>query len=400
MTAGLPPLVEPTATLTDEELGRYARQIILPGVGAQAQRRLKSARVLVIGAGGLGSPVLLYLAAAGVGVIEVIDDDVVDVTNLQRQVIHGMTDLGQAKTASAAAAITEINPNVTVVQHTERLSADNALKLIEGVDLVIDGADNFATRYMVSDAAELAGRPVVWGAILRFEGQVSVFWAGHGPTYRDIYPEPPEAGAVPSCALGGVLGTLPGLVGTVMATEAIKLITGVGESLLGRLLTVDAATGRWRTLRVEPDPARPAVTAVVDEALACAVDAAADAAEAAQTAEAEQRLQRQQVTPIALRELLARRAAGGKPFRLIDVREPEEFDIVHIDGAELVPQAELLEGRVRIDPGESVILTCRSGARSHQVLRTLIAQGHTDVRELSGGVLAWVRDVEPELPVY
>lgn len=386
MTA-LPPLVAPGEPLTREETERYARQLILPGVGSEGQRRLKNARVLVVGAGGLGSPVLLYLAAAGVGTIGVIDDDVVESSNLQRQVIHHVDDVGRAKVDSAAASVLALNPLVTVVPHRERLTSTNAVDLIAGYDLVIDGADNFGTRYLVSDAAELTGRPVVWGSILRFDGQVSVFWAQHGPTYRDLFPEAPAPGTVPDCATAGVFGALCAAIGSMLATEAVKLITGTGTTLLGRVLVFDALTAAWRELPLAPDPDRAPVTSVEDASAACAVPPpGTDVVPAVSAAE--------------LAGLLADRAAGRTDFVLIDVREPAEAEIVAIDGARLIPMDDVLSGRVPVDPRRPVVLHCKAGIRSAAVARHLIAAGHRDVRHLDGGILAWVRDVEPERPTY
>ena len=267
----LPPLVEPVPELTPAEIARYSRHVILPDVGLTGQRRLRAARVGVVGAGGLGSPTLLYLAAAGVGTLGVIDADTVDESNLQRQVIHGQSDLGRLKVDSAAEAIAEVNPHVEVVRHAVHLDAGNALDVLTGYDLVLDGTDNFATRYLVADACELLGVPEVWGSIFRFDGQVSVFWRDHGPVYRDLFPQAPPPGAVPSCAEGGVLGVLCGAIGSVMATEAIKLICGIGDPLVGRLMVFDALAMTWRTLRVQPDPERTPVTELIDDPFACAV---------------------------------------------------------------------------------------------------------------------------------
>ncbi|OMH36972.1 molybdopterin-synthase adenylyltransferase MoeB [Tersicoccus sp. Bi-70] len=384
----LPPLVEPAELLTREETARYSRQVILPDVGLDGQRRLKNARVLVVGAGGLGSPVLLYLAAAGVGTIGVIDDDVVDTSNLQRQVIHRVEDVGRLKVDSAADAVTALNPLVTVVRHAERLTAATALDLLGRYDLVIDGTDNFATRYLVSDAAELTGRPVVWGSILRFDGQVSVFWGRHGPTYRDLFPEPPAPGSVPDCATAGVFGALCAAVGSMMATEAIKLITGTGVTLLGRILVFDALTAAWRELRVAPDPGRRPVTGLESDADDTAAEPLATDPDVPT------------ITATDLAALLADRDAGRVEVDVIDVREAPEAAIVAIEGARLVPMDELLSGRETVDPGRPVVLHCKAGTRSAVVARHLIAAGHADVRHLDGGILAWVRDVEPEKPVY
>ena len=306
----LPPLVEPGPELTREELERYARHLTLPGIGTLGQRRLRNARVLVVGAGGLGSPALQYLAAAGIGTLGIVDDDVVALSNLQRQVVHTTADVGRPKAVSAAEAVTALNPLVEVRTHPVRLDADNAVDIIGGYDLVLDGADNFATRYVVSDAAALTGTPCVWGSILRFEGQVSVFWAGHGPTYRDLYPEAPPDGEVPSCAEGGVFGMLPATVGAVMVTEAVKLVTGTGEPLLGRVLLHDALAMTWREMRLTPDPDAVPVTAVARPAAVCALPGA-DASETVGSAE--------------LARLLERRERGEASFALVDVRDDWEL---------------------------------------------------------------------------
>ena len=328
MSTPLPPLVEPAAALTRDEVARYSRHLIIPDLGVDGQKRLKNARVLVIGAGGLGSPALLYLAAAGVGTIGIVEFDVVDESNLQRQIIHGQSDIGRSKAESARDSILEINPLVEVRLHEFRLEAENAVDLFAQYDLILDGTDNFATRYLVNDAAVLAGKPYIWGSIYRFEGQVSVFWEdapdGLGLNYRDLYPEPPPPGMVPSCAEGGVLGILCSSIASVMGTEAIKLITGIGESLLGRLMVYDALDMTYRTIKIRKDPTTPKITGLIDYEAFCGVvsDAAAEAA-ADST-----------VTPRELRDMLD----SGRKIALIDVRETVEWEINHIDGAELVPE--------------------------------------------------------------
>ena len=405
----LPPLVEPVPELTPAEIARYSRHVILPDVGLTGQRRLRAARVGVVGAGGLGSPTLLYLAAAGVGTLGVIDADTVDESNLQRQVIHGQSDLGRLKVDSAAEAIAEVNPHVEVVRHAVHLDAGNALDVLTGYDLVLDGTDNFATRYLVADACELLGVPEVWGSIFRFDGQVSVFWRDHGPVYRDLFPQAPPPGAVPSCAAGGVLRVLCGAIGSVMATEAIKLICGIGDPLVGRLMVFDALAMTWRTLRVQPDPERTPVTELIDDPFACAVLPAAPQGETIDAA--------------ALATMLAERDAGLRDFVLVDVREAHEVEVVTIDGSVLVPVGQLVdgdgtpraEGLARLDElsrrngadGDSgggarrpVVLYCKSGGRSGRALAALHAAGRTDAVHLDGGVLAWVRSVEPHKPVY
>lgn len=376
--------------LSPDERHRYARQLILPQLGAAGQERLGRARVLVIGAGGLGSPALLYLAGAGVGTIGIVDDDVVEASNLQRQVIHATSDVGRSKTASAAARVRDLNPHVEVIEHAVRLTSANALEIMDGYDLVLDGSDNFATRYLVSDAAEMLGKPVVWGAIFQFGGQVAVFHAGHGPTYRDLFPEPPGPGAVPSCAEGGVLGVLPGIIGTAMAGEAIKLITGIGEPLLGRLAVFDALEFSWRELSVQPDPGREPVVRLIDYEEFCGT--ASEGSENAGDPGT--------VSPAELARLLAEREAGRTDFDLIDVREPGEYDIVHIDGAALIPRERFFAGEVALDPSREVVLHCRTQVRSAAVRELLLGRGHRSVRYLEGGILGWVADVEPDKPTY
>lgn len=395
----LPPLVEPADGLSPAELARYARHVIIPGLGLDGQRRLKNARVLVVGAGGLGSPALLYLAAAGVGTLGIVDDDDVELSNLQRQVIHGSDDVGRAKVDSARDAICSVNPLVDVVTHHVRLDASNALEILAAYDLVLDGADNFATRYLVNDACAMLGKPCVWGSILRFDGQTTVFWADppagsgvEGVQYRDVFPNPPAPGTVPSCAQGGVLGVLCAAIGSVMANEAIKLITGLGEPLLGRLLTFDALSARWREIQVRPDPRRAPAGRLEDIELACGVPAAAAAGS-------------NDVLPTIsaprLAERLAARDRGADDFDLVDVREPAEHDLVAIPGARLVPRAGFLDGSAfaLIDPDRELILHCRSGVRSAEVLALATARGF-DARHLDGGVLAWVDLVEPDKPRY
>ncbi|TFD07029.1 molybdopterin-synthase adenylyltransferase MoeB [Cryobacterium sp. TMT1-66-1] len=382
MTLVLAPLVEPGAALTAAERERYSRHILLPEIGPLNQRRLKNARVLVIGAGGLGSPVLLYLAAAGVGTLGIVDHDTVDLSNLQRQIIHGTSGLGRSKLASAAAAVAELNPLVTVHQHDVWLSSANALDLFAQYDLIIDGADTFATRYLVSDAAALLDKPCVWGSILRFDGQVSVFWNTHGPTYRDLYPEAPPAGSVPSCSEGGVFGMLCGTIGATMVAEAVKLITGVGRTLLGRVVLFNALDATWREISIARDPATAAVTELIDYDLFCGTS----------TTDA--------ISVQQLATLLAARARSELDFDLIDVREPEEYDTVHIDGALLVPQGGILSGEVVLARDRDIIVHCKAGPRSAAVLAELQRRGYENVRQVEGGILAWVKQIEPALPTY
>ncbi|WP_298251620.1 molybdopterin-synthase adenylyltransferase MoeB [uncultured Arthrobacter sp.] len=396
--AGLPPLVEPVGTLSREEAERYSRHLIIPGFGMEAQLRLRQARVLVIGAGGLGSPTLLYLAAAGVGTLGIVDDDDVELSNLQRQVIHGMADLGRSKAESARLSVAEVNPLVEVVLHEQRLERSNALELFSGYDLIIDGTDNFATRYLVNDAAAILGQPYVWGSILRFDGQVSVFWQGHGPTYRDLFPEAPPAGSVPSCAEGGVLGVLCAQIGSVMVNEAIKLITGVGTTLLGRVLVFDALAMSWRELRVRPDPTSPPITELVDYEQFCGLPSAATGA--ADTVAADPDAAVPVVSVDDLAELLAARSEGRADFDLLDVRSPEEYAIVSIHGAVLVPKARILDGETVVDPARTAYVHCKSGVRSAEVVRFLRGRGHTDVHSVEGGITEWVRRIEPDKLTY
>jgi molybdopterin/thiamine biosynthesis adenylyltransferase/rhodanese-related sulfurtransferase len=403
---GIPPLVAPGPELTVEQKARYARHILLPDIGLEGQRRLSNARVLVVGAGGLGSPALLYLAAAGVGTIGIVDDDVVDASNLQRQVVHGVADVGRPKTESAAESIAAVNPLVGVVRHDVRLTADNALELMADYDVVLDGADNFATRYLVNDACVLLGLPHVWGSIYRFDGQVSVWFAGHGPCYRCVFPEPPPPDAVPSCATGGVLGVLCAAVGSVQVAEAVKLVVGRGEPLVGRLLVHDALRQTWDTLQVRANPEcpvcgeSPTVTALVDYEELCglgsgAVTGTAGAAASPEPAFAE-------VSAGELARLLEARERGEARFELVDVRDAGERDIVSIPGSRAVHLDAFRAGTAEqeLPHGVPVVVLCKSGVRSAEAAGLLAAQGRDDVRNLTGGVLAWVRDVDPSLPVY
>ncbi|WP_040156393.1 molybdopterin-synthase adenylyltransferase MoeB [Mobilicoccus massiliensis] len=397
-TTPLPPLVEPAPELTLAEKRRYARHLLLPEIGEEGQRRLKNARVLVIGAGGLGSPALMYLAAAGIGTIGVVDDDVVDESNLQRQVIHGTTDVGRLKVDSAREAVARINPLVTVVPHAMRLTPDNALDLIAGYDLVLDGADNFATRYLVGDACEILGTPYVWGSILRFDGQVSVFWRDHGPMYRDIFPEPPDPRLVPSCAEAGVMGVLCAAIGAAMGAEAIKLITGRGRTLVGRLLIHDALAATWREIAIRPDPSRERVTDLLaharDYTAMCGLP---DLPEEDVVAD--------RIVEVPARELAERLAAreaarGEADLLVVDVREPAEHDIVAIEGAELVPLGSLLTGEVHLPRERDIVLFCKAGVRSERAARALLDAGYERVSHVPGGILAWIREVDPQAPTY
>jgi sulfur-carrier protein adenylyltransferase/sulfurtransferase len=392
VSTSLPPLVEPAAELTHEEVARYSRHLIIPDLGVEGQKRLKNARVLVIGAGGLGSPALLYLAAAGVGTIGIVDFDVVDESNLQRQIIHGQSDIGRSKAQSARDSIREINPLVEVRLHELRLEPANAVNLFKQYDLLLDGTDNFATRYLVNDAAVLAGKPYVWGSIYRFEGQVSVFWEdapnGLGLNYRDLYPEPPPPGLVPSCAEGGVLGILCASIASVMGTEAIKLITGIGEPLLGRLMVYDALEMSYRTIKIRKDPQTPKITELIDYDDFCGV-VSDEAAEALADAT---------VTPRELRELLD----SGRKVAVIDVREPVEWDINHIDGAQLVPKStiESGEGLAKLPHDRIAVLYCKTGVRSAEALAAVKKAGFSDAKHLQGGIVAWARQLEPDMVMY
>ncbi|WP_188546119.1 adenylyltransferase/sulfurtransferase MoeZ [Rhodococcoides trifolii] len=391
MTGSLPPLVQPDGDLTREDVARYSRHLIIPNVGVDGQKRLKNARVLVVGAGGLGSPALLYLAAAGVGTLGIVDFDVVETSNLQRQVIHSESDVGRPKADSARDSILAINSSVDVRVHPTRLDSGNAVGLFGEYDLVLDGTDNFATRYLVNDAAALAGKPCVWGSIFRFQGQVSVFWEsapdGRGVNYRDLYPDPPPPGAVPSCAEGGVLGVLCASIGSIMVTEAIKLITGIGDSLLGRLMIYDALAMSYRTVTLRPDPARTPITELVDYEAFCGLESAPDLAASDGG-----------ISPRELRTLID----SGRDFALIDVREPVEWEIVRIDGARLVPKDRILSGEAlaELPQDRPIVAYCRTGIRSAEVLTALRAAGFSDATHLSGGVTAWATQIDPSLPIY
>lgn len=394
------PLADPARRLERPEVERYARHLLLPQVGMEGQERLASARVLVVGAGGLGSPALLYLAAAGVGTIGVVDADVVEVSNLQRQVVHRDADVGRPKTSSAADAVARVNPHVRVVEHAVRLDSSTALDVLDGYDVVLDGTDNFPTRYLVGDACALLGIPHVWGSVYRFDGQVSVWWAGHGPCYRCVFPEPPPPGAVPSCAEGGVLGVLCAAIGSVQVTETLKLLLGVGEPLLGRLLVHDALAMTWGEVPVRRDPGcavcgdAPTVTretGLVDYDAFCGLPPAG--AVAAPT------------VPLVSAAELADALGGLDAPVLVDVRGEDERAIVAIPGAVAIPLEEFRDGRAfrRPDLGIldlPVVVHCKSGARSAEATRLLLQRGYDDVRSLDGGVLAWVRDVDPSLPTY
>ncbi|MGI9063614.1 MAG: adenylyltransferase/sulfurtransferase MoeZ [Pseudonocardiaceae bacterium] len=388
----LPPLVEPAAELTKEEVERYSRHLIIPDVGVIGQKRLKNAKVLVIGAGGLGSPALMYLAAAGVGTLGIVEFDEVDASNLQRQIIHGTSDVGRPKGESARDSIKEINPLVEVRLHNLRLDSSNALDVLRDYDLILDGTDNFATRYLVNDTAVLLGKPYVWGSIFRFEGQASVFWEdapnGEGLNYRDLYPEPPPAGMVPSCAEGGVLGVLCASIGSIMVNEAIKLIVGIGDPLLGRLMVYDALEMSYRTIKVRKDPETKPITELIDYEVFCG----------AVTDDAQQAAAGSTITAVELKGMID----SGKDFALIDVREPGEYEIVRIPGATLIPKDRILSGEAlaELPQDKPLVLHCKSGARSAEALAALHKAGFRDAVHVGGGVLAWAKQVDPSLPTY
>lgn len=391
----LPPLVEPAESLSVDEVRRYSRHLIIPDVGVTGQKRLKNAKVLCVGAGGLGSPALMYLAAAGVGTLGIVEFDTVDESNLQRQIIHGQSDIGRPKAESAAASIREINPYVNVVLHNTALDRDNVKEIFAQYDLIVDGTDNFATRYLVNDAAVLLGKPYVWGSIYRFDGQASVFWSEHGPCYRCLYPEPPPPGMVPSCAEGGVLGVLCASIGSIQVTEAIKLLTGTGEPLVGSLIVYDALEMAYRKIKVRKDPQcalcgeQPTVTDLLEDYEDFCGGVSAEAADAVIG------------STITARELKEWQDAGKEVF-LVDVREPAEYEIVKIPQAVLIPKGDILSGEAlaRFPQDRQIVLHCKSGVRSAEALAALKAAGFKEAVHVQGGVLAWVKTVDPSLPAY
>jgi sulfur-carrier protein adenylyltransferase/sulfurtransferase len=380
--------------LSNEEALRYSRHLILPEVGVDGQKRLKAARVLLIGAGGLGSPLGLYLAAAGVGTIGIVDFDVVDSTNLQRQIIHGTSDVGRPKLHSARDRLRDVNPNVDVQLYEIRLSSENALELFRDYDMVIDGTDNFPTRYLVNDACVLTGKPNVYGSIFRFEGQASVFATAEGPCYRCLYAEPPPPGLVPSCAEGGVLGVLCASIGSIQVTEAIKVITGIGEPLVGRLMVYDALEMAYRKIKVRKDPncavcgENPTVTSLIDYEDFCG--AVSDEASAAVVG-----------STISVNDL-DEWMKSEKPIHLVDVREPAEYEIVKIPGSILIPKGDILSGQAlaSLPQDRQIVLYCKTGVRSAEALAAVKAAGFRDAVHVHGGVSAWVRQVDPSQPSY
>jgi sulfur-carrier protein adenylyltransferase/sulfurtransferase len=376
--------------LSHAEVLRYSRHLLLPEVGVEGQRKLKAARVLTIGAGGLGSPLSLYLAAAGVGTIGVVDFDVVDLTNLQRQIVHGTSTLGHSKLESARARLADLNPNVNVVGHEGRLSSENALDIISQYDIVVDGTDNFPTRYLVNDACVLLGKPNVYGSIFRFEGQASLFYAKEGPCYRCLYSEPPPPGLVPSCAEGGVLGVLPGIIGSIQALETIKWIIGAGDSLVGRLILFDALKLKFRELKLRKDPncpicgEHPTIHELIDYQAFCGIGAEPD----------------YHGVEISVAELQRERKAKGDDLVLVDVREPHEWEIAHIEGARLIPLSQLPDRLNELDGHAEIVTHCHHGARSLKALEILKGAGYGKVRSLAGGIDAWAEQVEPGMARY
>jgi len=391
-------IADPLPELTNDELGRYSRHLILPEVGMEGQQRLKAAKVLCVGTGGLGSPLALYLAAAGIGTLGVVDFDVVDSSNLQRQIIHSTKDVGRKKVDSAQEKLNALNPNLKVVKHDTMLTSANALEIFAQYDIIADGTDNFQTRYLVNDACVLLNKPNAYGSIFRFEGQASVFATEEGPCYRCLYPEPPPPGLVPSCAEGGVLGILPGLIGTIQATEVIKLILGKGEPLIGRLLLVDALTMRFRELKLRKNPdcpvcgTNPTVTALIDYNQFCGI-----APEPAQAATV-----KNGIPQISVKELKARldgKEARNDNFLLLDVREPYEFQIAQI-GGKLIPQNDVPNRLSELNPEQEILVHCRSGARSQKIAEFLQANGFKKVSNVAGGILAWSDEIDPTVQKY
>jgi adenylyltransferase/sulfurtransferase len=396
-----PPLVEPAPELTIDEVRRYSRHLIIPDVGMTGQKRLKNAKVLVIGAGGLGSPALLYLAAAGVGTLGIVEFDEVDESNLQRQIIHGQSDVGRPKALSAKESVAEVNPLVNVIVHGERLDNDNVKEIFSGYDLIVDGTDNFATRYMVNDAAYFLGIPYVWGSIYRFDGQASVFAPKQvegAPCYRCLYPEPPPPGMVPSCAEGGVLGVLCASIGAIQVNEAIKVLTGIGDPIVGKLMIYDALEMEYRKLKVRKDPNcalcgdNATVTDLIDYDYFCgavseeALDAAADST----------------ISVVQLDQMIKEKEAGERDFVLIDVREPGEYEINKIPGSVLIPKGEFLNGNAleQLPSDKQIVLHCKSGVRSAECLAIVKGAGYDNAVHVGGGVVAWVNQIDPSQPAY
>ncbi len=383
---------DPTLQLSNDEILRYSRHLIMPEVAMEGQLKLKQAKVLCIGAGGLGTPLALYLAAAGVGKLGMVDFDVVDYTNLQRQIIHDTDDVGRPKLESARDTIRDINPNVEVVPYETHLNSENALDIFKDYDIVADGTDNFPTRYLVNDACVLLGKPNVYGSIFRFEGQASVFYAQEGPCYRCLYPEPPPPGLVPSCAEGGVLGVLPGIVGSIQALETIKLILGKGDPLIGRLLLFDALGLKFRELKLRKNPdcpvcgTHPTVTELIDYEQFCGI-------------RGEEHVPETNVPEITVTEL-KQMMDQEKPIVLVDVREPHEYQICKIDGSKLIPLGDVPKRMHELNSADDIVVHCRSGVRSAKAVEFLMKSGFKKIHNLKGGVLAWARDIDPSMPSY
>ena len=378
--------------LSNEEIARYSRHLIMPEVALDGQKKLKTARVLTVGTGGLGSPLALYLAAAGVGTLGVVDFDIVDESNLQRQIIHGTSDIGRPKIESARDRITDMNPNVKVEAYEEPLTSENALEIFKDYDIIVDGTDNFPTRYLVNDACVLLGKPNVYGSIFRFEGQASVFYAKEGPCYRCLYPEPPPPGLVPSCAEGGVLGILPGAIGTIQATETVKLILGIGDPLIGRLLLYDALGMSFRQMKLRKDPncpvcgENPTVTELIDYQEFCGIPQA-NAQEAAN-----------EVPEISVQDL-KQKLDNGESVNVLDVREPHEYEVANI-GARLIPLGELPQRLVELDQDENFAVHCKTGGRSARAVKLLQDAGFQNVYNVKGGINAWSEEIDPSIPKY
>jgi molybdopterin/thiamine biosynthesis adenylyltransferase/rhodanese-related sulfurtransferase len=390
-----PPLVTPGPALTVDEVRRYSRHLIIPDVAMAGQQRMMNSKVLCVGAGGLGSPALMYLAAAGIGTLGIVEFDTVDESNLQRQIIHGQSDIGKSKAESAREKIAEINPHVNVILHETRLDNSNVMEIFSQYDIIVDGTDNFATRYLVNDACVLLKKPYVWGSIYRFDGQASVFWAEYGPCYRCLYPEPPPPGMVPSCAEGGVLGVLCATIGSLQTTEAIKVLTGVGEPLVGSLMVYDALEMTFRKIKVRKDPhcpicsEKPRQTALLPDYEAfCGVisDAAAEASSG---------------STITVQEL-KNKIDTSEDYYLIDVREPSEFEIVRIPTSHLIPKQGFIDGSAlaSLPQDKPIILHCKSGVRSAECLAILKGAGFADATHVAGGVVAWAKQIDTTLPVY
>ena len=390
-----PPLVIPGPALTVDEVRRYSRHLIIPDVAMAGQQRLMNAKVLCVGAGGLGSPALMYLAAAGVGTLGIVEFDTVDESNLQRQIIHGQSDIGKSKALSAKEKIAEINPYVNVVLHETRLDNSNVMEIFSQYDIIVDGTDNFATRYLVNDACVLLKKPYVWGSIYRFDGQASVFWAEYGPCYRCLYPEPPPPGMVPSCAEGGVLGVLCATIGSIQTTEAIKVLTGIGESLIGSLMVYDALDMTFRKIKVRKDPNCPLCSENAPQKVLLPDYEAfcGTLSEAAQEASAGSTITVQQ---------LKSKIDTGENFYLIDVREPSEYEIVKIPTSHLIPKQGFLDGSIlaTLPQDKPIILHCKSGVRSAECLAILKNAGFADASHVAGGVIAWAKQIDTTLPVY